>query len=110
MEPSVSGKGSNQAGDLENENKSEAGYNIMGRCVQKYPQAIADPDHPRLAYWTCNSKVQDWCITTFNGCGRNLCDLHCKKFTDFRMGQKRHGVVTREYLVEYYCHDCLPKV
>ena len=93
----------------EDKEKDEPGWKVVGRCVQNYPQAIADPDKPRLAYWTCNGQLKDCCATTFQGCGRNLCDLHCRKFTDFRKGKKRDRFIMREYLVDYCCYDCLPK-
>ena len=76
--------------------------------MQNYPQAIADPNHPRLAYWKCNKELNDCCFTTFRGCGRYICDLHCRKFTDFRQGKRRQGIIVREYLVSYCCYDCLP--
>ena len=70
--------------DLDAEKDESDGFKIVTTCVQKYPQIIDDKDQPRLAYWTCNNVIKDYCcITTFKGCGRNICDLHCHKFTNF---------------------------
>jgi len=68
---------------------------VQGRCVQGYPQAIADPAKPRLAYWTCSAQVRSttWCRVIFKGCGRDLCDLHCRKYTIFQKGKRNDRIV-----------------
>lgn len=105
-----SGESPRKQDEEQDEQNDRPGYKVVGRCVQNYPQAIADKDKPRLAYWTCDRRIEDCCMTTFAGCGRTICDLHCRKFTDFRRGKRGQGIIMREYLDFFCCYDCLPKV
>ena len=81
---------------------------IVTHCVQGYPQTKDDPEGPRLAYWTCNTRVESCCRVLFVGCGKNLCDLHCRKFDEFKKGKKNGQNVMRTYLSDHCCHECYP--
>ena len=44
----------------------------------------------------------------FKGCGRDLCDLHCRKFDVYKRGKRNDRIVMRQYLADYCCYDCYP--
>ena len=82
------------------------------RCANNYPQRIKDDNLARIAYWKCDAVVTNpYCYSTiyFKGCERNLCDMHCRKLTEFRYGKRNDRFVKREYLLYKTCYNCFDK-
>ena len=88
-EVALNGKNVEESQEMGQNKVKEEGDKLLeepGRCVQGYPQPVANPDEPRIAYWKCKSKIGFCCTNYFEGCGRDLCDLHTRKFTVFKFG------------------------
>ena len=56
------------------------------RCAQGYPQIEFNKDKPRLAYFECDREINFCCKVYFKGCGRQLCNLHAIKTTEYKAG------------------------